>query len=324
MYYVVINPASRSGRGTKIWAELEPALTEKKIQYTAYFSTKAGHVTEIVKNLCDTVLPSSEDALLKLIILGGDGTMNEALQGITDFKRVHLGYIPTGSSNDMARDLQVSKNVINTLERILSCKEPVPTDIGCVTFDNISETQDAYSEASLPKKRYFAVSCGIGFDAAVCEEALTSRFKRIMNKIGLGKLTYLGIALKQIIAARKISCEFTVDDDKTITLPRFLFIAGMVHQYEGGGFKFCPGADSHDGILDICSVGNVPKPVILCALPTAFWGGHYRFNGVERYAASKLTIKTSAPLWIHTDGEVFVKTDAITMTCVKDRLLLLW
>ena len=189
MYYVVINPASRSGRGAKIWAELEPALTEKKIQYTAYFSTKAGHVTEIVKNLCDTVLPSSEDALLKLIILGGDGTMNEALQGITDFKRVHLGYIPTGSSNDMARDLQVSKNVINTLERILSCKEPVPTDIGCVTFDNISETQDAYSEASLPKKRYFAVSCGIGFDAAVCEEALTSRFKRIMNKIGLGKLT---------------------------------------------------------------------------------------------------------------------------------------
>ncbi len=324
MYYMIVNPASRSGRGAKIWTELESVLKEKQIPYTVYFSGKAGQVTEIVRNLCDNILDTSTDNIIKLIVLGGDGTMNETLQGITDFDRVHVGYIPTGSSNDMARDLQVTKDPVATLNRILSCQMPVPTDIGLVTLENTEKNLSDNPVTESWAKHYFAVSCGIGFDAAVCVEALYSRFKRIMNKIGLGKLTYLGIALKQLIAAKKVSCEIILDDKQTISLPRFLFVAGMIHQYEGGGFMFCPNADSHDGLLDICAIGDVPKPVILFALPTAFKGKHYRFKGVDRYAAQKLCIKASSPLWVHTDGEVAVKANVITMTCGKDKLQLLW
>ena len=324
MYYMIVNPASRSGRGAKIWAKLESVLKEKQIPYAVYFSGKAGQVTEIVHNLCDSILDTSTDNIIKLIVLGGDGTMNETLQGITDFSRVHVGYIPTGSSNDLARDLQVTKDPVATLNRILTCQVPVPTDIGCVTLENTEDDLSANPDTKCWIKRYFAVSCGIGFDAAVCVEALYSRFKRIMNKIGLGKLTYLGIALKQLISAKKVSCEIILDDKQTIHLRRFLFVAGMVHQYEGGGFMFCPNADSHDGILDICAIGDVPKPVILCALPTAFFGKHYFFNGVDRHAAQKLCLKSSSPLWVHTDGEVAVKANVITMTCEKDQLQLLW
>lgn len=324
MYYMIANPASKSGRGAKIWAILEPVLIQKKIPYTVYFSGWAGHVVEIVRNLCDSVLEASKEEVLKLIVLGGDGTLNEALQGITDFNKVQVGYIPTGSSNDMARDLQITKNATATLERILSCNQPLKMDIGCVSFENISDEFSRYHGDELLFKRYFAVSCGIGFDAAVCEEALSSHFKNIMNKIGLGKLTYLGIALKQLIAARKVSCKITLNDEETFSLPRFLFVTGMVHQFEGGGFKFCPGADSHDGILDICVAGDISKWLILFALPTAFVGKHYRFNGIDRYSAQKIVLQTSAPLWVHTDGEVSVKADAITMTCERDRLQLLW
>ncbi len=310
MYYVVINPASKSGRGSKIWSALEPVFIKKQIPYTACFSKKAGQVIEIVRNLCTFHLITSGQDVLKLIVLGGDGTLNEALQGITDFDKVHIGYIPTGSSNDMARDLKASKDAVITLNRILSCQEPVKMDIGCVSFGQ--------------GKRYFAVSCGIGFDAAVCTEALTSPFKNIMNKIGLGKLTYLGIALKQLLAAKKVSCKITLDNQEVISLPRFLFIANMVHQFEGGGFKFCPGADAHDGLFDICAAGDISKWLILFALPTAFAGSHYRFNGIDRYRAKDLQIETSDPLWFHTDGEVFVKSDKITLTCEKDKLQLLW
>ncbi len=324
MYYMIVNPASRSGRGAKIWAELEPVFIEKKIPYTVYFSTKAGQVIEIVQNLCDSFLSVSDESVLKLIVLGGDGTINETLQGISDFNRVQVGYIPTGSSNDMARDLQITKDYIATLNRILNCHAPVPTDIGCVTLSNSAADLSQNPEFAAWNRRYFAVSCGMGFDAAVCVEALASRFKRLMNKIGLGKLTYLGIALKQLIAAKKVSCDIILDDKQTFHLPRFLFIAGMIHQYEGGGFMFCPDADSHDGILDICVIGDVPKPVILYALPTAFTGRHYRFKGVERYAAQKLCIKTSSPVWVHTDGEVALQADCITITCQKDKLQLLW
>lgn len=323
MYYIIVNPASKSGRGAKIWALLEPVLQEKNISYKVFFSKETGHVIKIVSGLTSG-LPSSDDTdALKLIILGGDGTLNEALQGISDFNKVQLGYIPTGSSNDMARDLTLSRDPAVILERILSCRQTSKMDIGCITYESVSDELSRKHGENILLKRYFSVSCGIGFDAAVCEEALSSRFKNILNKLGLGKLTYLTIALKQLIAARKVSCDICLDDNETIHISKFLFVTGMIHQYEGGGFKFCPNADYHDGIIDICAIGNIPKLLILIALPTAFKGSHYRFKGINRYSAGKLQIRTSSPLWVHTDGEVSVKADVITLTCEKDKLQML-
>lgn len=323
MYHIIVNPASRSGKGAKIWAMLEPVLKEKQVTYLVHYSEKSGHIIQIIRELSLDVFSTDDHNILKLIVLGGDGTFNEALQGITDFERTYLGYIPTGSSNDMARDIYDAKDPISVLNRILSCKEPTRMDLGHLTINRIDdELPRTQTEKSEPE-HYFGVSCGLGFDAAVCEEILSSKLKKIMNKLGLGKLTYLGIALKQLFAAKKVSCEITLDDKQTITLPRFLFVAGMVHQYEGGGFMFCPGADFHDGIMDICLVGNVPKLIILLALPTAFKGKHYLFKGVDKYTARKMTVKTASPLWLHTDGEVFAKTDSITLTCEKEKLQIL-
>lgn len=255
-----------------------------------------------------------------MIVLGGDGTLNETLQGISDFDRVHLGYIPTGSSNDLARDLHFPKDPLKVLENILNCEKTSAMDLGCLTYDQFSDELSRQHSNTDSSKRYFAVSCGIGFDAAVCEEALASKFKNLLNKIGLGKLTYLTIALKQLIKAQKITCTITLDDGSSIYLPKFLFVACMNHQFEGGGFKFCPGADSSDGILDICTVGNIPKWLILMALPTAFFGKHYLFKGIEHYTAAEIHLETSSPLWVHTDGEVTMKSCSITLSCEQNKL----
>lgn len=61
-------------------------------------------------------------------------------------------------------------------------------DVECVTFTDGT-------------KRDFAVSCGMGFDAAVCEETNRSAFKKPLNRIILGKLAYLTISVKQLLAA---------------------------------------------------------------------------------------------------------------------------
>lgn len=320
MYYIIINPASKSGRGAKIWSMLEPVLRQKKITYKALISREVGHVTRLVSELSSSLLVSDPEIILKLIVLGGDGTLNEVLQGINDFGRAEIGYIPTGSSNDMARDLKLPKDPLDVLELILSCREPVLMDLGCLTYERISGEYSRQHAKHPVSKRYFIVSSGIGFDAAVCEEALASKFKSILNKIGLGKLTYLSIALKQLVKAKKVTCSITLADGKTVYLPKFLFVAGMIHQYEGGGFKFCPGASYHDGLLDVCAVGNIPKWLILIALPTAFIGQHYRFQGIDRYRASRIHLETSIPLWVHTDGEVTMKSDSITMTCEKNKV----
>lgn len=322
MYYIIVNPASKSGKGKKIWKSVETVLNQKEVSYKVLFSQKSGHVSRLIKELSVTCAPSAENPL-KLIVLGGDGTFNEALQGVSDFEHTLIGYIPTGSSNDMARDLKLTKEPVKAITRILSCREPVKMDLGSLSFHTVSDEFSRIHSDEFSPKRYFAVSSGIGFDAAVCEEALSSGFKNTLNRIGLGKLTYLIIALKQLITAKKVPCELFLDNEPPIRMSRFLFIASMIHQYEGGGFRFCPDADFHDGILDICTIGDLSKWLILLALPTAFKGKHYRFKGIDRYYAKTIRIHTSAPLWVHTDGEVSVKATDITAACEKDKLRML-
>lgn len=203
MYYIIVNPASKSGRGAKIWAKIQPVLEQQKIPYEVFFSQEAGHVIKLTADLSASLLSADSDFILKLIVLGGDGTLNEVLQGIADFDRVQVGYIPTGSSNDMARDLRLPKDPCEVLKNILSCKEPMRMDLGCLAYEQPPEKLSRYCGSNPASTRFFSVSSGIGFDAAVCEEALASKFKNRLNKIGLGKLTYLGIALKQLIKAKK-------------------------------------------------------------------------------------------------------------------------
>lgn len=300
MYHVIINPSSRSGRGRRIWEEqVEPALKKSGSPYRPYFSEQAGDTVRIVRELF-----AREQGDISLIVLGGDGTVNEALQEMEDTSRVILGYIPTGSSNDMARDLKLPKKPLKALDVILRSGSVCPMDLGTVHFPD-GET------------RRFAVSCGIGFDAAVCEEALHSRVKGILNKLGLGKLTYLGVALGQLFAAKATSGRLTLEGGKPIDIGNMLFTACMLHRYEGGGFMFAPDADACDGILNLCAVGDLPKLLILFALPTAFFGKHYMVRGITPYQSADLTIETRLPLWVHTDGEVSRKSDRIRVTCEK-------
>ncbi len=304
MYHIIINPASRSGKGLLLWKEhVEPALHREGVKYRSYFSKETGDVAR----LANEILTAHTKRPIRFIILGGDGTVNEFLQEIQDPSGIILGYIPTGSSNDLARDLNIPKDPNAALDLILHSGTPRSMDLGCVTFADGS-------------RRTFAVSCGIGFDAAVCAKSLTSKIKPFMNKIGMGKLTYLGIALTQLIAAKKISATLTLEGQPPITINNMLFTAGMLHRYEGGGFMFAPDAVCNDGIINLCAVGDVAKPLILTALPTAFFGKHYMFKGVTPYTAASYRLETTAPMWVHTDGEVICKSTSISVSVSKNAL----
>ena len=72
----------------------------------------------------------------------------------------------------------------------------------------------------------------------------------------------------------------------------------------------------NDGILDLCCVGNISKVLVLLALPTAFFGEHYFVKGIDAYTATQMSITASAPLWVHTDGEVTRKSCGFRVECL--------
>ena len=86
MYEIIINPASRSGRGQEYWNRIKPYLEKYQIPFHAHMSAHSGHIAEIMKDLTKNLTDSSE--VLSVIVLGGDGTVNEALQGISRFDKV--------------------------------------------------------------------------------------------------------------------------------------------------------------------------------------------------------------------------------------------
>ena len=316
MYHFLVNPSSCSGRGGKYWELVKRALEEKDVPYEVHFSRKAGDMERMAARLTG----DGGTQEVHLVILGGDGTVNEALQGIRDFRRTRFSYIPTGSSNDLARDTGISRDPLKALSRLLESGRELPMDVGVLHYHTAYVPENGSLVKTEQSDRLFLVSCGIGFDAGVCQQAMSSRFKDVHNRIGLGKLTYLGIALKMLISSGRAQAVLETespDGKRTgpVSIKRLMFAACMSHQYEGGGFRFCPGADASDGILDVCAVGNVPKWKVLMVLPTAFWGGHYRFHGVERYAGRRVRIRTSRPQWVHTDGEVHALSGDITISC---------
>ena len=313
MYHVIINPASRSGKGNRVWQELETVLKEEQAQYTAHFTTQAGDAKRFVEQLTGT----DTDEITDILVMGGDGTLNESLQGIRNLEKTHLYYLPIGSGNDYGRDFPEKGKTVQRLRRMLREPHEYHTDIGAVRY-RLDDGRE--------QMRYFAVSCGIGFDAAVCAEVNESAWKPRLNKIGLGKLVYLIVALRNLMNVPQNPCKLTIEDEHgekaQITRKSIIFAAAMNHKYEGGGFMFAPQADAEDGLLDLCLVDNMPKLKILRVIPTAFKGKHVRYKEVHIHRAKRIHIATDDPMYLHADGEVPGKTKELTVLCLKQALTL--
>lgn len=300
MYSFIVNPNARTGLGFQIWEDLEKVLKEKKVDYEVHFTKRTRHATKIAEEL--TSAPGEHT----LIVLGGDGTINEVVNGIADLKHTTLGYIPIGSSNDFARAMHLSTDPVQALNNILSPQKYTDVNIGLLNYSD--------------KTKRFAVSAGLGFDAGVTHQVMVSKLKLFLNKLKLGKLSYAVVALQRIISMTPRKMTLILDDKKRLEFDKVYFAAAMNQRYEGGGFAFCPAADPSDDILDIILVSDISKLKILFLLPTAFKGWHVHFKGVRTFRCKKAELISETPLPVHTDGEpVFLKR-TISASLEPDKL----
>ena len=287
MYYFIINPKSRSGKGMKIWDLARERMEKEHLPYKVFFTKYPGHATIMARELAERKEPCT------LTVVGGDGTINEVINGLadSDYSHITLGYIQTGSGNDFARGLKLTKNPRKSVEQILHPKQIGQIDIGIAR--------------SGKEKRYFVISSGFGFDASICKEAQISFLKTLLNHYHLGKLTYAAVAVKQLLTYKPERTDIRLDRCRIYHFPKCYISAGMNLRYEGGGCKFCPGASCTDGQIDVCIVGNISKLKIFSLLPTAFFGLHRIFRGVYVKRAHEIEFRSKIPLPVHCDGEYF-------------------
>ena len=283
MIYFIVNITARTGKSRAIWMEMKEILENRSIEYKAFQTKYAGHATDLARKISS--LP--EDRIY-LITVGGDGTLNEVINGITDFSRIVLGILPIGSGNDFARGMGISKDTLSNLEQMLdlieSASEGTAIDLGEVSCE------------ALDTPKYFAISSGAGLDAIVCKKALHSRLKKFLNQLHLGKLTYLLLTIESLFS--------------------MIFSAGMNLRVEGGGVPMAPDAVPDDGMLCLAMAHDVPKWLTFFLLPFLVAGKQKYIRVFDCIPFKECTLHLSSPLTVHADGEYCGENTTITYKCL--------
>ncbi len=296
-FHIVINPVAASGAAGKLFQQMEPLFAG--VDYVVHRSTKEEGIREIVQKLTRDV---EED--VSLVVIGGDGTMNEVVNGIEDFSHTRIGLIPCGSGNDMVRDMQLPKKREELVQRILEGKVVHETNVCQTTFLPDGTTQK------------FLVSSGMGFDAEVCHEVSISEMKHILNRLHMGSLVYLLVAFKVLLRKTRF-----VLQTPNGTFAQTMFVSAHNHQYEGGGFRFAPDAQFDDGILSLCIVHDVTIPKFLRLFQLAYDGSHVAYKQhITLEEGKSIVLKANRPVWIHTDGETSQKAKAIRVEVLEEKL----
>lgn len=309
MYYFIVNTHSRSGKGWGIWDELKSILEENKVSYKTFITEYPAHARVLAREVQEML--GADDII---VVMGGDGSLNEVIDGLDLAKKTTIGFIPTGSGNDFARGLQLSEDPRGALINILKSNEVKTIDIGKATFTSSTDDKEVV--------RKFCVSSGFGYDAAVCYDINKSVVKKIFNAIHLGKLSFFVIGVKQWLAHPKTGGTISVDGEKEKRFRKLDFLSCHNLPYEGGGYPFAPGANPSDGLLSICVVAIPSRLKYFAALILSknIVGIHTRFKGTKIINCANANIKLDKPLHVHTDGEVHGKFDKISYSIQKDAI----
>ncbi|MBO4290160.1 MAG: diacylglycerol kinase family lipid kinase [Lachnospiraceae bacterium] len=300
MLHFIVNPASRSGKGKKIWKELLPTIKHSSIQYDVHMTEGEGHATRLAAELSE----KADGAVDAYVVTGGDGTLNEVVNGLLDAsqKQPLVGFIPTGSGNDFARNLKISDDPAKALRDVLHARQIKEVDSGTITCGEIT--------------RHFLVSAGIGYDADVCDVIAKSTSKNFFNKLHIGSVAYTWLGLKQAALYKKASGTITFDSGVSMDLKDIAFISFHNVCTEGGGWPFAPDSLPDDGVLDICIVATKSRFKFAAALISSKMNGRHKKSSAVHIIKSKSAhLVLDKKLTVHTDGEILGEYDELTVRC---------
>jgi diacylglycerol kinase (ATP) len=241
-----------------------------------------------------------------VIAVGGDGTVNEVINGLVDPSGqplATLGIIATGRGRDVCRNLGITTDP-GAAARGLGEAPEVSVDL------NRAEWQDG-------GRRYFVNAGGVGFDAEVAERSRASW--------GPGTVPYLIAVMTTLgrYAPRPATVEL---DGVVVSRDPVAALVVANGEYYGGGMRIAPGASPADGRLDVVVLGNIGRVELIRWLPTLYSGRHLEHAKVRIHTGKAVTIAGPTRLAMHLDGEpvspapvrVSVCPGALRLRCVRD------
>lgn len=279
---VIVNPVAGKRRLRKEWINIYRTLKRAAIQFSVQSTEYAGHAVEISRRMV-------ENGIRKILIIGGDGTVNETVNGIfssdiQDKEDVTLALIPYGTGNDWARYCNLNRLTRKEIVDVLYKRNTERVDV-CLM---------QYSNGGRAMKQYFINGAGFGFDGLVVN--ITNRLKRIF---GGHAWVY---SLSVVLAVFRYKASSLIIDSKHKTIDDEIFSVSIGNScYSGGGLRQTNGNPT-DGLFYITAIHTPTFTKILSGLKFLFRGELFNHPLAERIEVSKFTVMTEGDIHIETDG----------------------
>ncbi len=288
--HVVVNPMAGNGRAGRRWPEYAKHLRAAGYDFKAYLTTGAGEATDIARRLARHDVPI-------LVCVGGDGTMNEVVNGLIDADRpvsehTRLLVIPCGTGHDLSRSLGVRS--VEDAIRALRDDCVATIDVGRISY---LDTQTGQLTS-----RYFANVADAGLGGATA-----LRINRTSKRFG-GLVSYMSSAVRSVASFEPVTVDVTADGE-TVFDGRANMVVFANGAHFAGGMRVAPMASLCDGRLEVFVLEDVGRRALITdIMPRVYRGSHVGRPGVRHLSATRATVRCDEGMLIEMDGEQIGQT----------------
>jgi YegS/Rv2252/BmrU family lipid kinase len=282
-WLVIVNPNAGAGKCWQDWPGIKNLLDSYGFKYQLEFTQKRLHAIVLTRKFIT-------DGFRKIIVVGGDGTINEVINGIFIQKAVGtsdiiLGMIPVGTGNDWGRMFGISNDYEEALQTILASNTFIQ-DAGKVVFQNRQRTLH----------RYFVNIAGLGFDALVVKKT-----NKLKDSGKSNPLIYKYNIFTSLFNFKSPRATIEVDG-KAVTNNVFSVSVGIC-KYNGGGMMPLPDASADDGLFDLTVIKKIARWDVIRSMKRLYDGTIVTHPKVETYQGKSIRISSNTNIFLETDGE---------------------
>jgi YegS/Rv2252/BmrU family lipid kinase len=282
-WLVVVNPNAGHGKGKKDWQVISDLLTNYGLKFDFEFTLARRHAILITQ-------VGIKNGYRKIIAVGGDGTMNEVVNGvftqdICPSTEITLAMIAVGTGNDWGKLFCIPVHYEDSIKVIKNYKVRLQ-DVGMVYYYHGTERD----------KRYFINIAGLGFDAVV-----VNRTNNQKDKGYKGKAIYFLNLLRSLLFYRHTLTSVDIDGRK-IQNDVFTISIG-IGRFSGGGMMQTPKAIPDDGLFDITIIKKIRKGEVIRSLKMLYDGSILDHPKIEGYMGKDILIDSDPLIHLEADGE---------------------
>ncbi|MGI8316743.1 diacylglycerol/lipid kinase family protein [Halobacillus mangrovi] len=288
MNIIIVNPKAGFGKAQKLIKKVQKDSLYRDKNCRTFFTEYAGHAEKIAGQ----VVRIHQETLSCILVIGGDGTLHEVINGTKTRPSLPIGFIPAGSGNDFGRGIGLENKGVALFRKMINNPGRLHCNQGVFV-----PTLNCQWE-----KRYFANSIGFGFDGEIVALANRPKFRKWMRRVQLHKYTYTIALLRLLRRYNPISFELNLDGEVR-KYSNALMVTVTNHPYYGGGMKITPQMDIRNSGFQVLVIEQISKWKILALFFTVFLGLHTKLKEVKVFEVETVKINSHETMSYQVDGQ---------------------